>query len=126
MRWASIRRSSSGIMAGYPTPATLHRKLSQLTTSPGRRGQCPHVGASANLVRRRRRVDAGERIVRADRACKGGRMTTRDSDRPTAVVLQRISLNDSADDDAFERVMLEEVFPSANTASDGEEPDTHV
>ena len=53
-------------------------------------------------------------------------MTTRDSDRPTAVVLQRISLNDSVDDDAFERVMLEEVFPSANTAGDGEEPDTHV
>src|SRR5262249_62177387 len=35
MRWASVRRSASGIIAGHPEPTSPQPEVSQLTTSAG-------------------------------------------------------------------------------------------
>jgi hypothetical protein len=43
---------------------------------------------------------------------------------PVAFALHRITLHEGADEDEFERFMLEELFPAVNTNPDGE-PDQH-
>ena len=53
-------------------------------------------------------------------------MATNDLDKPIAVLLHRISLHDSASEDEFEKFMLDEVFPSIDTSSEGEAPDQQV
>ena len=53
-------------------------------------------------------------------------MSDRSKSKPVAVVLHRITLREGADRDAFERCVLEEVFPAVATSKDDEAPDQHV
>jgi hypothetical protein len=53
-------------------------------------------------------------------------MSERDTNQPVAVVLHRFTVREGADPDAFERCVLEEVFPTVNTAGEGGAPDQHL